>query len=107
MKVILSGNFIALSTYVKENWRDWAMVSHAFNPSTWRAEAGKYLNLRTAGSTEREFKDSQSYTEKPCHKKKSEERGGEEGRGRKVGEEGKKGKGRGSLMGTINIKNYK
>ena len=28
------------------------MVAHAFNPSTWEAEAGRFLNLRPAWSTE-------------------------------------------------------
>jgi hypothetical protein len=29
-----------------------AMVAHAFNPSTWEAEAGRFLSLRPAWSTE-------------------------------------------------------
>jgi hypothetical protein len=37
------------------------MVAHAFNPSTWEAEAGGFLQS--------EFQDSQSYTEKPCLEK--------------------------------------
>jgi hypothetical protein len=28
------------------------MVAHAFNPSTWEAEAGEFLSLRAAWSTE-------------------------------------------------------
>jgi hypothetical protein len=28
------------------------MVVHAFNPSTWEAEAGRFLSLRPAWSTE-------------------------------------------------------
>jgi major histocompatibility complex class I len=28
------------------------MVAHAFNPSTWEAEAGRFLSLRPAWSTE-------------------------------------------------------
>jgi hypothetical protein len=28
------------------------MVAHAFNPSTWEAEAGEFLNLRQAWPTE-------------------------------------------------------
>jgi hypothetical protein len=28
------------------------MVAHAFNPSTWKAEAGGFLSLRPAWSTE-------------------------------------------------------
>jgi hypothetical protein len=44
-----------------------AVVAHAFNPSTWEAEAGRFLSSRPAWSTE--FQDSQGYTEKPCLKK--------------------------------------
>ena len=29
------------------------MVAHAFNPSTWEAEAGGYLSSRTARTTQR------------------------------------------------------
>jgi hypothetical protein len=29
----------------------WAVVTHAFNPSTWEAEAGGFLSLRPAWST--------------------------------------------------------
>ena len=29
----------------------WAVVAHAFNPSTWEAEAGRFLSLRWACST--------------------------------------------------------
>jgi hypothetical protein len=41
------------------------VVAHTFNPSTWEAEAGRFLSLRPAWST-----DSQGYTEKPCLKRK-------------------------------------
>jgi hypothetical protein len=41
------------------------VVAHAFNPSTWEAEAGGSLSLRPAWSID-EFQDSQDYTEKPC-----------------------------------------
>ena len=41
-----------------------AMVAHAFNPSTWEAEADGSLSLRPAWSTE--FQVSQGYTEKSC-----------------------------------------
>jgi hypothetical protein len=44
------------------------MVAHAFNLSTWEAEAGRFLSSRPAWSTE--FQDSQGYTEKPCLEKK-------------------------------------
>jgi hypothetical protein len=43
------------------------MVTHSFNPSTREAEAGRFLSLRPAWSTE--FQDSQGYTEKPCLEK--------------------------------------
>ena len=36
---------------------------HAFNSSTWEAEAGGFLSSRPACSAE--FQDSQGYTEKP------------------------------------------
>jgi hypothetical protein len=39
------------------------MVAHAFNPSTWEAEASVFLSLQS------EFQDSQGYTEKPCLEK--------------------------------------
>jgi hypothetical protein len=45
------------------------VVEHAFNPSTWEAEAGRFLSSRPAWSTQNEFQDSQSYTEKPCLEK--------------------------------------
>jgi hypothetical protein len=36
-----------------KNRRGWpSMVTHAFNPSTWEAEAGEFLSLRPAWSTE-------------------------------------------------------
>jgi hypothetical protein len=38
-----------------------AVVVHAFNSSTWEAEAGGFLSSRPAWS-----QDSQGYTEKPC-----------------------------------------
>ena len=43
---------------------------HAFSPSTWEAEAGGFLNSRSAWSTE--FQDSQGYTERdPVSEKKN------------------------------------
>jgi hypothetical protein len=44
------------------------VVAHAFNPSTWEAEAGGFLSSRPAG-LQNEFQDSQDYTEKPCVEK--------------------------------------
>jgi hypothetical protein len=46
---------------LKKNKIDWAVVAHVFNPSTWEVEAGGFLILRPAWTTE----DSQGYTEKP------------------------------------------
>jgi hypothetical protein len=43
------------------------VVAHAFNPSTWEAEAGGFLSLRPG--LQSEFQESQSYTEKPCLEK--------------------------------------
>jgi hypothetical protein len=45
------------------------MVAHSSNLSTQEAEAGVFLSSRPAWSTQSEFQDSQSYTEKPCLKK--------------------------------------
>ena len=42
-----------------------AVVAHTFNPSTWEAEAGRFLSSRTAW-LQSEFQVSQGYTEKPC-----------------------------------------
>jgi hypothetical protein len=49
-----------------------AVVAHAFNPSTWEAEAGGFLSLRPAWSMS-EFQDSQGYTEKHCLKNKTKQ----------------------------------
>ena len=46
-----------------------AVVVHAFNPSTWEAEAGGSLSLGQPG-LQSQFQDKlQSYTEKPCLEK--------------------------------------
>ena len=37
---------------VRRGHLSWAVVAHAFNPSTWEAEAGEFLSLRPAWSTE-------------------------------------------------------
>jgi hypothetical protein len=44
------------------------VVVHAFNPSTWEAEAGRFLSRGYPG-LQSEFQDSQGYTEKPCLEK--------------------------------------
>jgi hypothetical protein len=48
------------------------MVGHAFDTSTWEAEAGEFLSSRPAW--ESEFQDSQGYTEKHCLRKKKKSR---------------------------------
>jgi hypothetical protein len=45
-----------------------AVVAHAFNSSTWEAEAGGSLNMRP-DFLKREFQNSRDYTVKPCLKK--------------------------------------
>jgi hypothetical protein len=45
------------------------VVAHAFNPSTWEAEAGGFLSSWPAWS-QSEFQDSQGYTEKEKRKEK-------------------------------------
>jgi hypothetical protein len=45
--------------------------AHAFNPSTWEAEAGGFLSsVQGQPGLQSEFQDSQNYTEKPCLKNK-------------------------------------
>ena len=46
----------------KQN-KNWAAVAHAFNPSTWEAEAGGFMSSRPAWFTE--WVPGQGYTEKP------------------------------------------
>jgi hypothetical protein len=38
--------------HLREAITSWAVVAHAFNPSTWEAEAGGFLSSRPAWSTE-------------------------------------------------------
>jgi hypothetical protein len=77
-----------------------AVVAHAFNSSTWEAEAGRFLSLRPAWSIQSEFQDRQGYTEKPClekekknRRRKRRRRWKEEGRKKKK-KEGRKKEGR-------------
>jgi hypothetical protein len=42
------------------------MVVCTFNPSTWKAEAGKSLEFKVSLFYKRKFQDCKSYTEKPC-----------------------------------------
>jgi hypothetical protein len=45
------------------------MVGQAFNPNTWEAEAGDFLQVWGQPGLQSEVRDSQGYTEKPCLKK--------------------------------------
>jgi hypothetical protein len=48
-----SENFHILSDFLSlKNEISWAVVAHAFNPSIWEAEAGRFLSSRPAWSTE-------------------------------------------------------
>jgi hypothetical protein len=64
----------SIFTYIKINKfllkKSWTVVVHAFNPSIWETEAGRYLGLRPRPGLQSEFQDSQGYTEKPCLEKK-------------------------------------
>jgi hypothetical protein len=45
--------FTIINKSLKKKKISGAVVAHAFNPSTWEAEAGRYLSSRPAWSTER------------------------------------------------------
>jgi hypothetical protein len=45
------------------------VVVITFNPSTWEEEAGGSLEVQGQPGLQREFQDSQGYTEKPCLEK--------------------------------------
>jgi hypothetical protein len=42
------------------------VVAHAFNPNTWKAEAGRSLNVQGQPGLQSEFQDFQGDTEKIC-----------------------------------------
>jgi hypothetical protein len=50
--IIYNNKFLKKRKKRKKDCPGWAVVVHAFNPSTWEAEAGKFLSLRLAWSTE-------------------------------------------------------
>jgi hypothetical protein len=58
---------LVLDLVNKEGGSCRAVVTHAFNPNTWEAEAGGFLSSRPPG-LQSEFQDSQGYTEKRCLK---------------------------------------
>jgi hypothetical protein len=43
--------FIEHVCHTQKSFACWAVVAHAFNPSTWEAEAGGFLSSRPAWST--------------------------------------------------------
>jgi hypothetical protein len=45
-----------------------AVVVHAFNPSTWEAEAGEFLSLRPAWFTELSFRTARATQRNPLSK---------------------------------------
>jgi hypothetical protein len=51
---------------LKNVWSEPGVVAHAFNPSTWEAEAGGFLSLRPAWSIEWVPGQPGGHTEKPC-----------------------------------------
>ena len=52
-----------LDDCVQDQEREMGVVVYAFNPSTWEAEAGRFLS---------ELQDNQGYTEKPCLEKQKQ-----------------------------------
>jgi hypothetical protein len=56
------------------------VVAHAFNSSTWEAEAGGF---RGQPGLQSEFQDSQGYIEKPCLKKKKKKKKKRKGKGKR------------------------
>jgi hypothetical protein len=49
--LVLDKELTDLSCNLKLHQSSWAVVAHAFNPSTWEAEAGGFLSLRPAWFT--------------------------------------------------------
>jgi hypothetical protein len=49
---ILVLNFLMEEEFQKSMFLSWAVLMHAFNPSTWEKEAVDLLSLRIAWSTE-------------------------------------------------------
>jgi hypothetical protein len=64
-------NEVVYGGTVKSLPRTPAVVAHALDPNTMKAEAVGSLSLRPAWFTF-EFQDSQSYTEKSCHGKQQQ-----------------------------------
>jgi hypothetical protein len=61
--------FLSCPPCLKRGLTRWAVVAHAFNPSTREAEAGGFLSSRPGLVYQNEFQDCQGYTEKPCLEK--------------------------------------
>jgi hypothetical protein len=63
-----------MSCFIKEVDVSWAVVAHAFNPSTREAEAGGFLSSRTARATQRNpisKKQKNKQTKKTKNKKRN------------------------------------
>jgi hypothetical protein len=41
----------AFTICISDNVWNWVMIVHTLNPSTWKAEAGRFLSLRPAWTT--------------------------------------------------------
>jgi hypothetical protein len=70
MHIVLGGD-IGKYSYVFNHWKyvpSQVVVAHAFNASTWKAEAMDFW-VRGQPGLQSEFQDSQGYTEKPCLEK--------------------------------------
>ena len=53
---------------IKKRKDSWAVVAHAFKPSTWEARQADFC-VRGQPGLQNELQDSQGYTEKPCIEK--------------------------------------
>jgi hypothetical protein len=56
MTILLALVFLKISIenqFIKKKKSSQGMVAHAFNPSTWEAEAGRFLSSRTVRATEK------------------------------------------------------
>jgi hypothetical protein len=50
------------------------VVAHAFNPSTWEAEAGRFLSLRPAWSTKVSSRTARAIQRNPVSKKQNKKK---------------------------------
>ena len=64
----------SFSMIVKTRLQSWAVVAHSFNPSTWEAEAGRFLSLRQVWSTRVSSRTAGAIQRKPVSKKQKTEK---------------------------------